>query len=164
MPQRRTRSSLAAPMLLTLTAALTACGGSTTDGVADGATATVEDFCAAAVPDPSDLAGSGADGAATYLGDTADALAEVGAPEELSEEGRRGLEIFVDTLQSASDDGLESVVDLTDVLIEELSAEEMEAVSAFNGETAQLCLDASLDNAPGISEDMLDDLEEDLGE
>jgi len=117
---------------------LSACGGAPTD-------ASKTEFCAAAANRSwVDDLGSDPDGEAIVDGlqKWGDELTEVGTPEGISDDARKGFEITVDYLGDLDPDDFE---DLDDVgsLVDDLSDDEQEKVDAFNEYVTESCVPES---------------------
>lgn len=132
-------AAVAAPLLLALS--LSACGGDDDGGdggSADDApdSASVEDFCDTFLASSEVTDGAG-------IKDFADALAEVGTPDDMSDEEREGFEVFVAVAQDV-DEGA-TLEDLDDP---DVSADEEAAVTAFIGYATTNCADQLLGDVP----------------
>ena len=123
------RASAPAAAAVLLAAALAACGGGGDAGDAGDAPddASQDDFCVAYA----DIIGvqDGAD-----IRAWADALADVGTPEGLSEEERRGFEVLLETASDVPEDAA-----LEDIQDPEMSAEDEAAGQAFGTYAQEAC-------------------------
>ncbi|KQP63733.1 MULTISPECIES: hypothetical protein [unclassified Nocardioides] len=137
MSLTRLRRGAAAGSLVLLASMATACGGSD-DGASTPDDASSDDFCSTY----SEIISSTADQEEPDAGaikDFADQLAEVGTPENISEDGREGFEIFIDTINELPDDASAAEIEDFDP---DISDEDDAKVDAFFEYTATECADA----------------------
>ncbi len=98
--------------------------------------ASVEDFCATFLTSSEVSDGAG-------IKDFADALAEVGTPDDMSEEEREGFEVFVAVAQEVDESAT-----LDDLEDPDVSDDEEAAVTAFIGYATTNCADQLLGDLP----------------
>ncbi len=134
---RCTRPALAAGAAALLAASLTACGGGASGAPED---ASADDFCGAFEAYGTAFTSIEGDEPTEEefdaILDEVDAIAEVGTPEDISEDAREGFEIFVDEL-SALDYG--DVEDAGDGNLVEVSDEDNAAVDDFVTYASETC-------------------------
>ena len=119
-----------------------ACGG----GSGAPTDASEEDFCAAYQSVAEDIGDLGLEsGEEPDMGKVVDAmkgwgeeLEEVGTPEDIPEDARKGFEVAVDTLGDLDADELKSIEDF-DKLEEDLSESDQEAADAFDEWANETC-------------------------
>lgn len=146
MTRNQLPAAVAAATLLSLS--LTACGGPPSD-------ASKTEFCAVAndrtwitdlgtAPDGKEIV----DGFKSWSED----LAEVGTPEGISDDARKGFEVTVDYLGDLDPDDFEDLSDAADVT-DDLSEDEQEEVDAYNVYVTETCApDVSLDTPEGSTD------------
>lgn len=126
--------SLATAVAVAVPALLLAasCGS---DGASSGAPddASRQDFCEAFLADPDELDSDDPEAAADAAHEYADSLAEVGTP-DVSDEARRGFELYVDLLADVDASDVEELADQdpSDVF----SGDDLDAFEAFAEVTA----------------------------
>ena len=163
--RRRTRS-LAAAGALVLLGALTACGddgGDAADPESAPQSASKEEFCDAFGNVFTGIMEAGDDEQAQIAAvkDAVDELAEVGTPEDMPEDARKGFEIFVGLFDDVDED---TTAEELDQLGNDLSEEENAAGEAFTTWAMEECPDAFGDLTPSEGTEMPEELESDLAE
>jgi len=119
------RPAAAAGAAVLLAFSLSACGGAPTD-------ASKDDFCEA-LNDESVFEDADASDVGAYidaLKEQGENLEEVGTPDDISDDGREGFEIYIDAVKDLDADDFESLDDL-DSIEDDYSDEENDQVDAF---------------------------------
>lgn len=137
MSLTRLRRGAAAGSLVLLASMATACGGGD-DGASTPDDASSDDFCSTYSDILSGI-GDQEEPDAGAIKDFADQLAEVGTPENISEDGREGFEIFIDTINDLPDDASAAEIEDFDP---DISDEDDAKVDAFFEYTATECAEA----------------------
>ncbi|WP_205471744.1 hypothetical protein [Nocardioides sp. SYSU D00038] len=137
------RAVLAAGVLL-LAGAAGACGddgGGGGDAGGSPTDASEKDFCAAFTDLSQSASGSGEDTEAAIekVKDAAEKLADVGTPEGMPDDARKGFELFLEAIDEVDADASEE--DLQD-LGNDLSDEENDSVDAFVKYASETCVSA----------------------
>jgi hypothetical protein len=146
-PNTMKRITLAASAVV-LAAGLTACGGGGSGAPAD---ASAADFCETQVQVlTAGIDFEDSDEVADEMNAWGDKLAEVGTPEDMSDEARAGFELTVERAQDVSASDLEKskeenegvdASELQGLLDDEFSDEEQDQLKAYNEYVSQTCAD-----------------------
>lgn len=152
--------------LVLLAGGLAGCGGGSASSAPDDASKA--DFCEAYVSqiaalmelDPDADAGD----SVQQMQDWAEEMAEVGTPEGMSEDARRGFEAMLEEVESIDPDASQEELD---AMGDELGKEAQQDVEAFGTYTMQACPEAMEQLMGGLSDQMgeqMGELEDQLGE
>jgi hypothetical protein len=136
------RPAAAAGAAAVLALSLTACGGGAgSDAPTDAST---DDFCGAYQGFAEAMGGSGgediSEDAWNSVQDAIDEMAEVGTPEDISDEQRQGFEVFVNEISDLSYDDVKDASAEDEIV--EVSEEDDAAVDEFGSYAGETCAEA----------------------